>query len=834
MPQMAAFYSIKDGKTSSRRIQQGITRSTTSTSPAPRTTPSPVLSSTLLDNPDQEASSTGALQLAGGVDMSSNETPTKVDESTETIQQQHLTLSSINQLLSGVETATENGQSQNGSEAEPETRPMIALTTATGSPLSSLNPSSLSMNLDGMIMNTRPRAATTNASSPRTSDSSNGSGASNTAKVSQAQGKGKLARIGDSAKGSRRVPLPGVILSSPVSKSQRAKGKQVEEDARAEQEVPQVSTQANNRQSEVGTEQSLSGPLMPMDARGLEFMSSLLSKPNWRNFETQSRQVSATGNPQQQQQQQSSAGGNANDELVMSVMSSADGKDRRLVMISRDSLNSLQQLAKQQMQARQQQTPSGAPQQTSNVGQQFLKASTVGQQAGGSSTRWQPSPVAQTEVQPQTTTQAPPTSSLSSVFVDEPATTTALSQASASTSGNIPTAPSLSSVGRQTPDAGSVTTTVSSNTTAPSESAEPSSTPSQTKAGNTFREVPVSQNDSNGSVKRTQSGKSVNKQGSKGKSSTKSGSQKRAKSNKSAGRAGGSMSNSTLKSSSRRTSTNKQPKQVSLSQVAPRRPEAELINEEPRVPTSETPKVPPQQVVPAAQMDPRQAALISEMDRMDALRAAIPGEPRLDYPIYAAPPKTSFDCMAQSCPGGYYADLESQCQVFHICQNDGRFDTFLCPNGTIFSQQHFVCVWWWQVDCLQSPSFYKLNDAIYCNSNVPAGMSASRQQSQQVAGRQQDNSLDSGSGFARDQEEPQSSSGSRGANQAGVEATTTMTSSMEVISSGGQTVMSGASASLTGADSASPMRLQEQPGLAELDQPNQQQQQLELRKARRA
>jgi len=111
---------------------------------------------------------------------------------------------------------------------------------------------------------------------------------------------------------------------------------------------------------------------------------------------------------------------------------------------------------------------------------------------------------------------------------------------------------------------------------------------------------------------------------------------------------------------------------------------------------------------------------VSAADQLAGLRATIPGEPLADYPIYSSPPKTSFDCMSQSCPGGYYADLETQCQVFHICQNDGRFDTFLCPNGTIFSQQHFVCVWWWQVDCEQSTSFYKLNDGIYCNSMFPA------------------------------------------------------------------------------------------------------------------
>lgn len=122
--------------------------------------------------------------------------------------------------------------------------------------------------------------------------------------------------------------------------------------------------------------------------------------------------------------------------------------------------------------------------------------------------------------------------------------------------------------------------------------------------------------------------------------------------------------------------------------------------------------------------DVEQSLPTTSLDQLDGLRAAIPGEPQVDYPIYSAPPKTSFDCMSQSCPGGYYADLETQCQVFHICQNDGRFDTFLCPNGTIFSQQHFVCVWWWQVDCQQSKNFYKLNDGIYCNSMFPISSSS--------------------------------------------------------------------------------------------------------------
>ena len=27
-----------------------------------------------------------------------------------------------------------------------------------------------------------------------------------------------------------------------------------------------------------------------------------------------------------------------------------------------------------------------------------------------------------------------------------------------------------------------------------------------------------------------------------------------------------------------------------------------------------------------------------------------------------------------------------------------QFD-FICPNGTVFNQQYFVCDWWFRVDC---------------------------------------------------------------------------------------------------------------------------------------
>ena len=60
---------------------------------------------------------------------------------------------------------------------------------------------------------------------------------------------------------------------------------------------------------------------------------------------------------------------------------------------------------------------------------------------------------------------------------------------------------------------------------------------------------------------------------------------------------------------------------------------------------------------------------------------------------------------------GYYADLEAGCQSFHICIAAAVVSgvagvgavlaphTFLCPNGTVFDEDGFMCDWWFNVRC---------------------------------------------------------------------------------------------------------------------------------------
>merc|ERR1711874_229479 len=107
-----------------------------------------------------------------------------------------------------------------------------------------------------------------------------------------------------------------------------------------------------------------------------------------------------------------------------------------------------------------------------------------------------------------------------------------------------------------------------------------------------------------------------------------------------------------------------------------------------------------------------------------SLEETIPGVPGDDYPIFAEVPETSFLCDGQV-DGGYYADPEAECQAFHICANDGSGGltkySFLCPNGTMFQQQYFVCDWWFNVDCSLAEQFFSLNEEVAAEREANSG-----------------------------------------------------------------------------------------------------------------
>ncbi|KAI9550567.1 hypothetical protein GHT06_005069 [Daphnia sinensis] len=67
--------------------------------------------------------------------------------------------------------------------------------------------------------------------------------------------------------------------------------------------------------------------------------------------------------------------------------------------------------------------------------------------------------------------------------------------------------------------------------------------------------------------------------------------------------------------------------------------------------------------------------------------------------------------------GGYYADIASKCQMFHVCTlgQEGEIQDikFLCLAGTVFDQETRVCERVDEVDCANSEAFYNLNLDLY-------------------------------------------------------------------------------------------------------------------------
>ncbi|KAL6261406.1 hypothetical protein P5V15_006500 [Pogonomyrmex californicus] len=118
----------------------------------------------------------------------------------------------------------------------------------------------------------------------------------------------------------------------------------------------------------------------------------------------------------------------------------------------------------------------------------------------------------------------------------------------------------------------------------------------------------------------------------------------------------------------------------------------------------------------------RQPIIVKEEPKKDQNLNKIPGIPGIDYPIYHTVPPTSFSCAYVPVIPGMYANVETGCQAYHVC-HDGREGhqgaSFLCTNGTLFNQQEFACDWWYNVNCANAPSLYRLNADPLKNPYVP-------------------------------------------------------------------------------------------------------------------
>ncbi|XP_069690525.1 uncharacterized protein [Periplaneta americana] len=82
-----------------------------------------------------------------------------------------------------------------------------------------------------------------------------------------------------------------------------------------------------------------------------------------------------------------------------------------------------------------------------------------------------------------------------------------------------------------------------------------------------------------------------------------------------------------------------------------------------------------------------------------------------DYPFYdRVPDEIDFKC--DGLHDGFYASIPHKCQVYHHCLFGTRYD-FLCANYTAFDQKTFICHFVSEVDCANSPKYFKRNEALY-------------------------------------------------------------------------------------------------------------------------
>ncbi|KAL1506788.1 hypothetical protein ABEB36_006086 [Hypothenemus hampei] len=99
-------------------------------------------------------------------------------------------------------------------------------------------------------------------------------------------------------------------------------------------------------------------------------------------------------------------------------------------------------------------------------------------------------------------------------------------------------------------------------------------------------------------------------------------------------------------------------------------------------------------------------------DTLNTPDGGTPGKPGVDYPALSNIPETTFNCKTQRYKG-FFGDPDTNCQVWHYCDLNGGQASFLCPNGTIFSQVALTCDWWYNVKCASTPQLYVLNERLY-------------------------------------------------------------------------------------------------------------------------
>lgn len=60
----------------------------------------------------------------------------------------------------------------------------------------------------------------------------------------------------------------------------------------------------------------------------------------------------------------------------------------------------------------------------------------------------------------------------------------------------------------------------------------------------------------------------------------------------------------------------------------------------------------------------------------------------------------TFDCSDKAV--GFYADQEYDCQIFHMCNEEGERVPHVCANETSFNQEYRICDWKYNFECSEA------------------------------------------------------------------------------------------------------------------------------------
>ncbi|XP_067213750.1 uncharacterized protein ckd [Linepithema humile] len=73
----------------------------------------------------------------------------------------------------------------------------------------------------------------------------------------------------------------------------------------------------------------------------------------------------------------------------------------------------------------------------------------------------------------------------------------------------------------------------------------------------------------------------------------------------------------------------------------------------------------------------------------------------------------TFRFTCEGMPSGFYADVDYDCRIFHVCDNSGDGFPIICANDSVFDQKRRICTNEDDIDCQYAHEWYYLNELTY-------------------------------------------------------------------------------------------------------------------------